>query len=77
MKTGNQDVVVSPCMTEEQCDKRHTNLNGIDRNYSFKITTKEHLDQVGDLDTWMKTHTVYTPYSFSVYRNATKFPAVV
>ena len=51
IKTGNQDVVVSPGVTEEQCDKLHTNLNDIDSNYSSKITTKEHLNQVGDLVT--------------------------
>jgi len=68
MKTGNQDVVVSPGVTEEQCDKLHINLNGIDSNYSSKITTKEHLNQVGDLVSWMKTHSVYTPYSFSVQK---------
>ena len=68
LKTGNQDVIVRPQVTEEAREALHCRLKAIGPNYSLSLTKKEQLPYVPKLVASMNSHAVISPYSSNLQK---------
>ena len=68
MKTGNQDVVVTPRVPKAEVDRLHYQLKKKDPNYTPAIKRKEDLKKVPKVEAFIKSHCTITPYSFDIQK---------
>ena len=63
---SNQDVVVTPCVPEGDIESLHDQLRQVDPEYSPATISKEHIEKVPAINTYIEIHALSTPYSFFV-----------
>jgi hypothetical protein len=68
LKTGNQDVVVTPRVPEAAVQELHEQLQKIDPAWTPDVKLKAHLAQVPDLVSFISKHCIITQYSMSVQK---------
>ena len=68
LTTGGKPVIVTPRVPKQRVTTLHNHLKQIDPACTLSIMTKEHLKKVPKLVSFMNTHTIITPYSFSIQK---------
>ena len=66
LETSGRNVIVTPRVPTEAVSTLHKHLTKIDAAYSSSITKTEHMKNVPVLCTFIESHAITTPYSFSI-----------
>ena len=68
LETSGRKVIMSPRVTTEEVTTLHNHLTQIDPAYSSSVTKTEHMKKVPELCTFIGSHAITTPYSFSIQK---------
>ncbi len=68
LKTGNQDIAVTPLVPKAEVDCLHYQLKKKDPNYTPAIKRNKDLKKVPKVEAFIKNHYTITPYSFDIQK---------
>ena len=68
LTTSGNPVIVTPRVPKEGVTTLHNRLKQIAPAYTPKIMLKDHLKKVPEIVSFIESHTIITPYSFSVQK---------